>query len=166
MRRHSSIAFFYFLSVTAILSFLSCSSKEHKADENAIRVDKANLHYTKPIVEKELAIFDPKLAFFEFNRATLTPEARKALIPTALFLKQNPGVRLVVEGYCDERGSDEYNMRLGQKRADSVKNFLLKQGTSSGRVETVSYGRIMGVGDKIMAQNRRAGFQIVYPKGE
>lgn len=166
MKRTALIPFLYFISVSLVLCVLSCSSKERKADENALRLDKSKLNFAKPGDEKELPIFDPKLAFFEFNKSTLTPEARAALIPTADFLKKNPGVRLVVEGYCDERGSDEYNMKLGQRRADAVKSFLLRHGLAGDRIRTVSYGRIMGSGDKVMAENRRAGFQIVYPRAE
>ena len=166
MRTKYYLPLFYFLMVSAILSALSCSSKERKADENLLRLDKTALNYTKPITEKELPIFDPKLAFFEFNRASLTSDAKKALIPTAQFLRENPRVRLVVEGYCDERGSDEYNMKLGQRRAESVKDFLVRHAVPDTRVSTVSYGRIIGTGDKTWAENRRVGFQIVYPRGE
>lgn len=80
-------------------------------------------------------------AFFDYNKSDLRPDARDALSQTAQFLRQHPEVKVVVEGHCDERGTTEYNLGLGQKRADSVKEFLVSLGISADRLSTVSYGK-------------------------
>lgn len=166
MKRTSYFALGCFYTISISLGVLGCSSKENITGDPIVAADTQNLDVRKPMAQIDTAplVFDPKLAFFHSNEANLTSEAKKALIPTVHFMKQNPGVRLVVEGYCDERGSDAYNIKLGQRRADSVKRFLTSEGIPDSSVDTVSYGRVMGSGKKTWAQNRRTGFQMIYPK--
>ncbi len=80
-------------------------------------------------------------AFFDYNKADLRTDARDALSQTAVFLRQHPEVKAVIEGHCDERGTTEYNLGLGQKRADSVKEFLVSLGISADRLSTTSFGK-------------------------
>jgi len=80
-------------------------------------------------------------AYFDFNKSDIRPDARAALSKTADFLKNYPQIRAVIEGHCDERGSTEYNLGLGQRRADSVKQYLVSLGISADRLETISYGK-------------------------
>jgi len=79
-------------------------------------------------------------------------------------MKQDRSVRLIVEGHCDERGTVEYNLALGQKRAEAVKDYLLKLGIDAGRIRTISYGKEVpvesGKSEEAWAKNRRAHFKI------
>jgi len=87
-------------------------------------------------------------------------EARAILDRQVQWLRQYPNVRITVEGHCDERGTREYNLALGDRRANSAKNYLVAQGVSATRVSTISYGKerpaAMGSDEGAWAQNRRA----------
>jgi peptidoglycan-associated lipoprotein len=100
--------------------------------------------------------------FFEFDAYTLTPEAREILARNAEWLRQNPAAKLTIEGNCDERGSDEYNLALGQRRAEAVKNYLVSLGVAAERLSSTSYGEerpaAAGSDESAWSQNRRAEF--------
>lgn len=100
--------------------------------------------------------------YFDFDSFTLSQAARDALARNAQFLIKNPSVRIQVEGHCDERGSDEYNLALGEKRAVTVMNYLETLGVPAGRMSTISYGKekpaVMGHDDAAWAKNRRVSF--------
>jgi peptidoglycan-associated lipoprotein len=102
--------------------------------------------------------------YFAFDSAVLSDQARHILNSKADYLRTYPGVAVTVEGYCDERGTDAYNIALGERRAQSVKNFLLNLGISTNRLNTVSYGEerpvAMGHDEASWAKNRRAQFVI------
>jgi peptidoglycan-associated lipoprotein len=102
--------------------------------------------------------------FFEFDKATLTPEARETLTKTGAWLRVNADVVITIEGHCDERGTNEYNLALGDRRAESVKTFLTDLGVDRSRLTTVSYGEerpfVRGQDEASWAQNRRAHFLI------
>lgn len=89
----------------------------------------------------ELFLRDVKDAYFDYNKADVREDARTALGQTADFLKAHPEVKATIEGHCDERGSTEYNIALGQRRADAVKSYLVQLGISADRLNTVSYGK-------------------------
>jgi peptidoglycan-associated lipoprotein len=80
-------------------------------------------------------------AFFDFNKADIRADAREALTHDAEFLRNNPGLRVTIEGHCDERGSTEYNLALGDRRAGAVKQYLVSLGISADRISTVSFGK-------------------------
>ncbi len=102
---------------------------------------------------------------FEFDQSNVTDEAAEVLQRKAEVLRENPGLRVVVEGHCDERGSNEYNMALGQRRANAAEQYLLELGVpEEAIVRTVSYGEERPLVDRsteeAWAQNRRAEFVI------
>ena len=101
---------------------------------------------------------------FEFDKSDLTADDVARLDAKIPLLNANPDLRIRVAGHTDSRGSDEYNMALGQRRAASAKRYLTQHGISTGRIETVSFGeeRPVATGDDeaSMAQNRRAEFEI------
>ena len=101
---------------------------------------------------------------FAFNSAVLSPEARQILNTKAEYLHANPAVTVTVEGHCDERGTNAYNMVLGERRAVMVKKYLVYQGISTERLETISYGEerplIIGRTEEAWAKNRRAQFVL------
>lgn len=96
---------------------------------------------TPSISEETLFAQNIKDAFFDFNKSTIRPDAVKALTEDAAFLKAHPGIDLTIEGHCDERGSEEYNLGLGERRADAAKRYLLNLGVSASRISTISYGK-------------------------
>jgi peptidoglycan-associated lipoprotein len=79
-------------------------------------------------------------AFFEYNESTLSAEAQSALSTSASWLKKNPQYNLLIEGHCDERGTEQYNLALGDRRANTAKEYLMTLGVDSARIRTVSYG--------------------------
>ncbi|MDY6849894.1 MAG: peptidoglycan-associated lipoprotein Pal [Thermodesulfobacteriota bacterium] len=103
--------------------------------------------------------------FFEFDQYTLSAEARRTLADNAEYLKENPQIKVLIEGHCDERGSDEYNLALGEKRAQAVKNYLVSLGVEPGRLSVISYGEELpldpGRGEEAWSRNRRAEFKPV-----
>jgi peptidoglycan-associated lipoprotein len=101
-------------------------------------------------------------AFFDYNKSDLRLDARDALSQTAVFLRQHPEIKVVIEGHCDERGTTEYNLGLGQKRADTVKEFLVSIGIAGDRLSTTSFGKekpfCSGHDEACWQQNRRGHF--------
>ncbi|MSO64915.1 MAG: peptidoglycan-associated lipoprotein Pal [Alphaproteobacteria bacterium] len=97
--------------------------------------------------------------FFDYDKFDLKPEARRTLERQAAWLKRFPNVNLIVEGHADERGTREYNLALGERRANATKNFLVSQGIEARRLRTVSYGKerpvALGSNETAWAQNRR-----------
>jgi peptidoglycan-associated lipoprotein len=89
----------------------------------------------------ELFLKEVRDAYFDFNKADIRADAREALGKTADFLRAHPQMKATIEGHCDERGSTEYNLVLGDRRAAAVKNYLVQLGISADRLNTVSYGK-------------------------
>jgi peptidoglycan-associated lipoprotein len=104
------------------------------------------------------------MVHFDYDQADLRPADRAILDAKVPILQANSGVMIRVSGHTDERGSDEYNLALGQRRAASVKAYLVQHGVSDARIQTVSYGEerpvAQGSDESAFAQNRRAEFEI------
>ena len=98
--------------------------------------------------------------FFGYDSSDLDSDALELLQDQVAWLKQNSDVTVTIEGHCDERGTREYNLALGEKRAQSVKNYLIGLGINPDRVSTISYGKerpaVVGSNDGAWAQNRRS----------
>lgn len=105
-----------------------------------------------------------KDVYFDYDRHALTPEAARTLTANAAWLKSHPGTAVLVEGHCDARGTGEYNLALGQRRAQSVRDFLLAQGIQASRIATISYGKERAAcsesTEECWARNRRAHFLV------
>jgi len=101
---------------------------------------------------------------FDFDEADLRDDARARLDAKLPILLANPGVTLRISGHADERGSDEYNLALGQRRAAAAKRYLTERGVAEGRIETVSYGEeqpvASGGDESAYSANRRAEFEV------
>jgi peptidoglycan-associated lipoprotein len=99
-------------------------------------------------------------AFFAFNSSALTDEARAALDASAKWLRENPRFTLLIEGHCDDRGTTQYNLALGDRRAWIARDYLVTAGVDPSRIRTVSYGEERpfeeGSSEEAWAQNRRA----------
>jgi peptidoglycan-associated lipoprotein len=119
-----------------------------------------------PVVEREtgMAPAEIRRLLLEYDTDAIRADAQAALEKKVPLLAANPGVRLIIQGNCDERGGDEYNIALGRRRAESVKRFLTDRGIDASRIETVSFGRerpaVQGSTEEAYAKNRRDEFQI------
>ena len=112
----------------------------------------------------ERDIFENEDILFEFDSAKLSEEAQQILRTKAEWLRKNPRAQVIIEGHCDERGTNEYNLALGDRRAFSAKAFLIDLGISLSRLTTVSYGEERPLDsrsdEEAWAKNRRAHFVI------
>jgi len=101
---------------------------------------------------------------FEYDSYIIASSELPKINAVGSYLKQNGGIKIVSEGHCDERGTVEYNLALGQKRAEAVKAYLVKMGIDSGRIRTISFGAEVPVDpghtEDAWAKNRRAHFKI------
>jgi peptidoglycan-associated lipoprotein len=107
-----------------------------------------------------------KDVYFDLDKSEISSEGRDVLTKDAEFLRSYPQVRISLEGHCDERGSTEYNLGLGQRRAEAAKNYLVSLGISADRIETVSWGKERPVctvhDESCWHQNRRAHFVMAH----
>jgi peptidoglycan-associated lipoprotein len=120
-----------------------------------------------PVVEKgpsddELFLRDVRDAYFDYDKADIRSDAREALSKTADFLKGHPNIKATIEGHCDERGSTEYNLGLGDRRANAVKQYLVSLGVTADRLSVVSFGKekpfCTDHNEPCWQQNRRGHF--------
>ncbi len=149
------------LMVSAGLFFAGCAKKEVAVEPGAGAGAKAGTSISAAQAAQKKAV-EPSShsVYFAFDKSKLDAAARGILDANAAWLKANPGLNIVIEGNCDERGSREYNLALGQRRADSVRSYLEAQGVAANRIDTVSFGEerpvCKGSGEACWAQNRRA----------
>ena len=103
--------------------------------------------------------------YFDFDKSSLKPAAQENLLRKAEWLRDNSDVTVTIEGHCDERGTNEYNLALGDRRSESAKSFLVNLGISASRLTTISYGEEMpadsGHTEKAWAKNRWCHFVIL-----
>lgn len=115
--------------------------------------------------ERAAVKFEAESIYFDFDKSSIRKEYGSVLEKTAEFLKDNTSIHIRIEGNCDERGSNEYNLALGERRANSAKRFLVSLGISPDRMETVSYGEerplALGRGEDAWAKNRRDDFVLI-----
>lgn len=108
-----------------------------------------------------------KTVHFDYDDAKITGEAKETLDGNAKWIKENKGTNVQIEGHCDDRGSVEYNLSLGERRAKSIKSYLVKVGVDSNRLSVISYGKekpiVAGESDEARAKNRRGNF-VPMPK--
>jgi peptidoglycan-associated lipoprotein len=101
--------------------------------------------------------------YFDFDSSVLTSDTQQKLKSFVGFLKSNSGAKIQIEGHCDERGSNEYNLALGEKRARAIQEFLASEGASSASLSTISYGEerpaVMGSNENSWSKNRRGEFR-------
>ncbi len=101
---------------------------------------------------------------FDYDKSDITPEARSVLQDSADWIRSNADTKVQIEGHCDERGTEEYNLALGERRANAVKNYLISLGVEGDRLYTISYGEELpldpGHDETAWAKNRRAHFLV------
>ena len=116
--------------------------------------------------EEDLFGQNVKDVYFDYDKSDVRPDQNSAIQADMLFFNQHPDINFTIEGHCDDRGSTEYNLALGDQRANSVKNALVTAGVNASRIKTISYGKekpfCMEDNEACWQQNRRAHF--VYQK--
>lgn len=167
-------------SLTLIVAISSCSKKEVVQDEPLINPSGADAGAAVPgsgdvgatAVPDEganagLSAGDGELqvAFFDFDSYRINGQARTALTANAQWLKSNPNATAQIEGHCDERGTTEYNLALGERRANAARDFLVNQGVAKSRLSVISYGEERpadpGHDEAAWSRNRRASFVVL-----
>jgi peptidoglycan-associated lipoprotein len=118
-----------------------------------------------PGTQGDLAANVGDRVFFAYDSSVLSTEAQQTLERQAAWLQQYPNVKVTVEGHADERGTREYNIALGERRANAAKSYLVSLGVGADRVTTISYGKerpeVLGSDESAWAQNRRAVTVVV-----
>jgi peptidoglycan-associated lipoprotein len=128
--------------------------------------DMANANRNTPNTNDAASLRNTLMAVvhFDYDQSDVRPDARAALDAKIPILQANPSVAIRIAGHTDERGSDEYNLALGQRRAAAAKRYLVERGIAESRIETISYGEerpvAQGSDEDAWAQNRRAEFEI------
>lgn len=150
-----------FAAVASVLVLAACTEKP-KAVETAPPPESMSNTTTSSIVPgsaEDLRVNVGDTVHFDYDAYNITDEGRSVLQRQAAWLQKYPSVRVTIEGNCDERGTREYNLALGARRANSVKEYLVSLGVSASRVDTISYGKERPVctesDEACWAQNRR-----------
>lgn len=144
--------------MAALVLVAACDTTGDEDGLNGANGGKAGV--ARPGTQEDLTVNVGDRVFFGFDKSDLTPEARATLDRQVAWLKKYAAIKVTVEGHADERGTREYNLALGERRAVAAKNYLVAAGISADRVKTVSYGKerpaVLGSNEAAWAQNRRA----------
>jgi peptidoglycan-associated lipoprotein len=166
--RHVRWSFLAVFTLGLIVALSSCSKKDVKQDEPIINPSgDAGAASAGNGSESGNASDTGELntAYFDFDSFKLNNEARDALKKDADWLKSNANATVQIEGHCDERGTTEYNLALGEKRANAARSYLLKLGITKSRLSVISYGKERpadpGHDESAWGKNRRAAFVIL-----
>ncbi len=155
----------YFMIFGAVLVLAACGDKSDEANvdmsnQGQVMTETYDYDNPEPGTEAEFVVNVGDRVFFDYDSFDLRPEARVTLENQAEWLKRYSSLSVTVEGHADERGTREYNLALGERRANSVKNYLVALGISPSRISTVSYGKErpdqLGSNDYAWSRNRRA----------
>ncbi|MGE4297853.1 MAG: peptidoglycan-associated lipoprotein Pal [Desulfovibrionaceae bacterium] len=138
-----------------------------KADTSSKAADEARLREAAlaEAMAKAKAKISANVVYFDYDKFDLKPEARDVLKEKAALLKEYPAIKVLVEGHCDERGTSEYNLALGERRARAAYEFMMLLGVRANQLEMVSYGEeypaVQGHNEAAWAKNRRDEFKII-----
>ena len=144
----------------AVLLLAACETATTETGGTAGQGGAAQGAGPRPGSQEDLVANVGDRVFFDFDKSDLKPEARRTIERWSAWLKQYPNVKVTIEGHCDERGTREYNLALGDRRATAVRNYLASAGVPAERLGTVSYGKerpaVAGSNEEAWAKNRRA----------
>ena len=171
MQKKRRIYWVMLLVIPGLMFSVSCQKKLVDATPEPVVQEEPK----EEVVEKEEVVVAPapKISdevmqediYFEFDKSTLTPAAQDNLMQKAEWLRENPDATVTIGGHCDERGTNEYNLALGDRRAESAKAFLVDLGIDAFRLTTISYGEERPVdprhNEEAWAKNRRDHFVVV-----
>jgi peptidoglycan-associated lipoprotein len=143
--------------VAAVLLLAACSSAPPAPPPGGGGMPRGGAGYA-PGSQQDLAATAGDRVFFAYDHSDISPEGQQILQRQSEWLKRYANVNVTIEGHCDERGTREYNLALGERRAQAVKNVLVALGIPSARVQTISYGKerpiVVGSDEEGYAQNR------------
>lgn len=171
--RHLRNIFLPLIGLGLIVALSSCSKKEVVSDEPLMNpsdtaggtTGDGSEVGTGNAGEAGMAASELQTVYFAFDSYSLNADTRNQLRNNLSWLKSNPSVKVQVEGHCDEKGTVEYNMALGDRRANAVKSYLVKAGIAKDRIDTISYGKERpadpGHDESAWSKNRRAVFVIL-----
>ena len=142
----------------------TAQGKRMKAEEERMKAERLQAKKEKLLRIKAQDAFVNEDIYFEFRSSVLLPTAQKLLMQKAAFLRSMPAIDIIIEGNCDERGTNAFNLALGERRAQAVKDFLVNMGVGLSRLRTISYGEEFPVDprhtEEAWAQNRRVHLVI------
>jgi len=173
------VMFVMLFAICGLVFTVSCAKQSVKSEaaeletESSMAADEASQMTAEELAEAEAIAAEKAAAreafvneniHFDFDKSTLTPAAREILRAKAMWLRDNADTAVVIEGHCDERGTTEYNLALGDRRAKAAKDFLVDMGISASRLSTISYGEERPLdpasNETAWAKNRRAQFVL------
>lgn len=190
MKKHLTLIGLLMVLAFSLAIFSGCAEKQAVVKDEAVQEQKAATPQAAPVTDDEAArqakeaalraqaakdaaakrnaaaLTDLNLQniYFDFDKSSIRPDAREILKANAEIFTKNSAAKIVVEGYCDERGTTEYNMALGERRAQEAKQYLINLGINASRIETISYGEEKPLDpnstEEAWAQNRRAQFLL------
>ena len=138
---------------------------EPEEEEWAERIEPEEEVEEVALPERDAAILEGEAIYFDFDKSFIKPAYRAILREKAGVLRDNPSIHIRIEGNCDERGTNEYNIALGERRANSARSFLMSLGIASFRIETMSYGEerplLLGHDENSWSRNRRDDFVVI-----
>lgn len=153
--------------ITTLLMLTACPSKKTESDQgiesttSGPAIDNTPMSFSASGSDSG-AIEGLKTVFFPYDSSKLDSQAKADLKGNAAWMKKNTSVKMQIEGHCDNRGTIEYNLGLGERRANAVKNYLISQGIPASRLNTISYGEekplVSGEDEDAWSKNRRANF--------
>ena len=157
------------LALSALIVAGCESTPDETADQNAEGSQASGAATQQvqavPGSQEDLEISVGPRVFFDFDSSTLRSDAQASVQKLAAWLKANPGKRIRIEGNCDERGTREYNLALGERRADAVRSYLATLGVAGNRLTTISFGKErpirLGSTEEAWAMNRNATFVVL-----
>ncbi len=161
------------LAVLTIMAGAGCSTKEIKPVEVPPAYDDGYTDSGLPALTGEALVAADEITnariFFAFDSFDIHPDSRQVLARKAELLKRHPQIRVSIQGHCDERGTEEYNLALGERRARAAYEFLTFSGVNPAQLEMISKGKlepaVPGHNEAAWAQNRRDEFIVLNPRG-
>jgi peptidoglycan-associated lipoprotein len=139
-------------------------ARQKSLREENLKEESLSEQQTRERMETERSTFENEDIYFEFDSIRLAPGAQEILAQKAAWLRKNPQAKVTIEGHCDDRGTNEYNLALGEGRAQSARAFLVDLGVKESKLISISYGEERPIGrgqnEEAWARNRRAHFVI------
>ncbi len=163
---------FKFLTIfAATLLLAACETPSEESGASTAATTATTSTTTAPTIsgptpgsQEDLVVNVGDRVFFDYDKSDLAPEARATVEALAAWMASYPATTIGIEGHCDERGTREYNLALGERRASSVHDYLVALGVDPGRLSTISYGKerpgVLGSNEESWAQNRRDVFVV------